>query len=413
MTRFRDSGTSWSELERHMEDLRHGDVDWRRGRAPLHVYYAGADVMEVAQRAFVLFMDANALAPAAFPSVAKMEREVIDATLDLLNASANAGGSLTSGGTESIILAMKAARDHRWAQQTVRGHLEVVLPRSAHPAFDKAAHLLGMKAVRVPLTPEFRADTDQIAAAISDQTVMLVASAPSLPYGVMDPVDEIAAIAVERNLWLHVDACIGGFLAPFVKKLGYDVSAFDFGVRGVRSISADLHKYGYAAKGASVLLYSSGEFHEYQFSQISDWPKGIYRTPSICGTRSGGAIAAAWAVMNYLGRDGYLALARRVMSTRQRLFEGIRAIPGLALIGEPPLATFAFTSEDVDIFAVADEMAQTGWYISRLAEPHGIHQMVTLAHEAAADEYLDDLGRAVERVRNLSLRARDQPVVTY
>jgi glutamate/tyrosine decarboxylase-like PLP-dependent enzyme len=413
MTRFPESGTSWSELKSHMEEIRRADVDWRRGRAPLHVYYAGADVMDVGHRAFVMFMEANALAPGAFPSVAKMEREVIEATLELLNAPQNAVGSVTSGGTESILLAMKAARDHRCSQQTVRGRLEVILPRSAHPAFDKAAHFLGMKAVRVPLGSDFRADTEQIAAVINDQTVMLVASAPSLPYGVMDPVREIAAIAAERDLWLHVDACIGGFLAPFVRKLGYEVPDFDFRVPGVRSISADLHKYGYAAKGASALLYLSAAFHEYQFSEVSDWPKGMYRTPSMCGTRSGGAIAAAWAVMNYLGKEGYLSLAQRIMGTRRRLFAGIAAIPGLALIGAPPLATFAFTSEDVDIFAVADEMAQTGWYISRLAEPHGIHQMLSLAHEAPVDEYLDDLGRAVERVRKLSLRARDQPVVTY
>lgn len=413
MRRFPETGTHWSELKHHLEAIRHGDVDWRRGRAALHMYYAGDDVLDVAHQAFEMFIDANALAPRAFPSVARMEREVIEATLALLGASENAGGSLTSGGTESILLAMKAARDYTHAQRAVNGQLEVVMPRSAHPAFDKAAHFLGMKSVRVAVGPDFRADPERISAAINDRTAMLVASAPSLPYGLIDPIPEVAAIADERNLWLHVDACIGGFLAPFVKKLGYEIPEFDFRIRGVRSISADLHKYGYAAKGASALLYCDEEFHRFQFSEMSDWPKGTYRTPSMSGTRSGGAIAAAWAVMNYLGEDGYISLARRVMRTRQRLFVGIRTTPGLALIGEPHLATFAYTSHDVDILAVADELEHGGWYISRLAEPRGIHQMISLAHETVVDEYVGDLNRAVERVERLSLRAHDQRVVTY
>jgi glutamate/tyrosine decarboxylase-like PLP-dependent enzyme len=270
-----------------------------------------------------------------------------------------------------------------------------------------------MKSIRVPLGPDLLVDLERLSAAVNERTVMIVASAPSLPYGLFDPIPQIASIAVEKDLWFHVDACIGGFIAPFVKALGYPVPDFDFRITGVRSISADLHKYGYAPKGASVLLYLNEELLAHQFWEMSDWPKGAYKTASLLGTRSGGPIAAAWAVLNYLGKEGYVSLAGRLMNTRQCLFAGIRDIPGLTLVGEPPLATFAFTSQDFDIFAVAEELVKMGWYISRLAEPHGIHQMISLAHETSSKEYLHDLRSAVECVKKMSLRARDQSVLTY
>jgi glutamate/tyrosine decarboxylase-like PLP-dependent enzyme len=396
-----------------MDEMRREDVDWRHGRAPLHVYYAGDDVLEIANKAFLMFIEANALAREAFPSIAVMEREVIDATLGLLNAPKNAAGSFTSGGTESILLALKAARDWSVQNRNIDGWPEIVMPRTAHPAFDKGAHFLGIKPVRVAMGADYRADAALMAAAINDRTIMLVASAPSFPYGLVDEVYKIAETAIERNVWLHVDACIGGFLAPFVHKLGYSVPDFDFRIPGVRSISADLHKYGYAAKGASTILYASVEFYEYQLTEFANWPKGKYQTPSLSGTRSGGAIASAWAVLNYLGERGYLSIALRVMQTRQKLIDGIRAMPELTIVGEPHLATFSFTSETIDIFAVANELAQMGWYISRISDPHGIHQMVNLAHEPIVQEYLDDLERAVKRVRKLSLRAENQDVVAY
>jgi sphinganine-1-phosphate aldolase len=411
---FPKSGASWDELKRRMLDMSRHDVDWRGGRAALHVYYAGDDVLAVARDAYAMFMSENALAPAAFPSIATMERDIAGAALDLLHAPDGAVGYVTSGGTESILLAMKAARD--WSRNG-RGSNgsppEVVLPRSAHPAFDKAAQYLGIKPVRVPTAANYRADSVLMAAAITENTIMLVASAPALPYGLMDPVADIAHVALEHDVWLHVDACVGGFIAPFAKKLGYSMPVFDFGVRGVRSISADLHKYGYAAKGASVVLYADADFAKYQSTEFVDWPKGKYYTPTLAGTRSGGVIAAAWAVLHYLGEDGYLALTSRVMRTWRRYVEGIRAIPELYVIGAPDLAIVSFGSNVVDIFAVSQVLSQRQWYVSRITEPKGIHQMVNPAHEAIVDEYLDDVTAAIAQVRASAARVDCLEVTTY
>ena len=412
--RFPKTGTDWATLKDRMSGMRRGDVRWREGRAPLHVYYAGHDVLEVVEQAHRMFMWENALSPAAFPSLAKMEDEVVQYALDLFGGGPDSAGSITTGGTESIILAMKAARD-RSAKHGLfgPGQPEVLMPRTAHPIFDKAAHLLGLRPVRIPVNGKLQADVGAMAASITERTALLVVSAPSLPYGVIDPVESIGRLALEHNIWLHVDACIGGYLAPFVKRLGYPVPGFDFSVPGVRSISADLHKYGFAAKGASTILYSDAESHSYQFTVFSDWPKGKYFTPTMLGSRSGGPIAAAWAVMNYLGEDGYLDLARRIMDTRRSYMEGILEIGEFEILGAPHLALFSFASRGIDIEAVGDEMERLGWYISRISEPKGIHQMLNLAHEPVVGSYLRDLEMSTDRVRRLSLTGRDVEVVTY
>jgi glutamate/tyrosine decarboxylase-like PLP-dependent enzyme len=411
---FPKSGASWDELKRRMRDMSRNDVDWRGGRAPLHVYYAGDDVLAVARDAYGMFISENALAPAAFPSVATMEREIVDAALDLLHAPSGAVGSMTSGGTESILLAMKAARD--WSRDSRRGGRstpEIVLPRSAHPAFDKAAQYLGIKPVRLPATANYRADSALMAAAINENTIMLAASAPALPYGSVDPIADIAQVALDHDVWLHVDACIGGFIAPFAGKLGYSVPPFDFAVPGVRSVSADLHKYGYTAKGASLILYADAKFATHQSTEFVDWPKGKYHTPTLAGTRSGGVIAAAWAVLHYLGEDGYLALTSRVMRTWRRYVEGIRAIPELYVIGAPDLAIVSFGSNVVDINAVSQHLSQKQWYVSRITEPKGIHQMVNPAHEAIVDEYLHDVTAAIAQARSSAARIDCLEVTTY
>jgi sphinganine-1-phosphate aldolase len=411
---FPGTGQPWATLKGRLEAMRSDDVQWRRRGVPLHVYFAGEDVLKVASEAYTMFMSENALAPSAFPSLARMERDIIDAAVELFHGPAGATGTFTAGGTESIILAAKAARD--WARVSrlkdgERG--EILLPISAHPAFDKAAQLLDLDAVRVQIGPDFRANASALEAAITNRTILMVASAPSLPFGLIDPVEEIAELALRHGIWCHVDACIGGYIAPFAAKLGYPVPRFDFSVPGVRSISADLHKFGYTAKGASTLMVRNRADAAFQAFEFSDWPKGKYFTPTLLGTRSGGALAAAWAVIHYLGEDGYLKLTARVMELRDRYVDGITAIPGLRLFAQPHLSVISYGSDVVDITAVGDQLVERGWYVSRLAEPPGLHQTVNLVQEATVEEYLADLEACVEQARTLSLVGRNAEVLTY
>jgi len=414
---FPASRTPWHSLKQQMLEMRRDDVEWRRGRSALHVYYAGDSVLDVGRDAYSMFISENALAPAAFPSLERMERAIIDAALALFHAPSEAGGNLTSGGTESIILAVKAARDWRLARRpgADAASLEILLPRSAHPAFDKAAHFLNVKVVRVPVEKGGRADLQALKAAITDRSIMIVGSVPSLPFGVVDPIGDLAKLAIDHGLWCHVDACIGGFLAPFAKQLGHAIPDFDFAIPGVRSISADIHKYGYAPKGASTILYASREDLRYQATEFSDWPKGRYFTPTMLGTRPGGAVAAAWAVMHHLGSEGYLDLTAGVMKIWRAYLSGIAAIAELEVVGSPDLAVVPFTSRSaqVDIFAVAEALARRGWYTSRISEPPGIHQMVNVAHEPIVGEYLDHLTDVVNEVRTRLSKADRREVVTY
>ena len=395
-----ETGQDWATLKAAMEEMRQGDVDWQSGRAAVYVFYAGDDVLEVARQAYGMFMSENGLGMArAFPSLRQMEDDLIGMALELLRGGEEAVGNLTSGGTESIFMAVKTARDWARAQRPDVAQPEIVLPYSAHPAFDKAAHYLNLRIRRIPVRDDFRADPHAMAAAISDQTIMLVGSAPCFPYGVIDPIADLSAVAQERDLWLHVDACVGGFLAPFVRQLGYPLPEFDFQLPGVWSMSADLHKYGFAAKGASTVLYRSADLRQYQPFACDAWPNGAMVTPTFAGTRPGGAIAAAWAVMHYLGRQGYRDKADVIMRTRQAMAAGLADIEGLQVWGQPDLGILAYGSGQVDIFTVADELRQAGWFIVQTQRPKGIHMMLTPAHAPIVDDYLRDVRAAVDAVR--------------
>jgi glutamate/tyrosine decarboxylase-like PLP-dependent enzyme len=328
--------------------------------------------------------------------------------LDLLHAPPEATATFTSGGTESILLAIKTARD--WARAT-KGITEpnMVLPRTAHPAFDRAAEYFGVRAIRVPTTRnDFRADVAAMAERIDRDTILLLGSAPNYPFGVFDPIREIAALAEERGLWMHVDACVGGFLAPFVRRLGYDIPDFDFAIPGVTSISADLHKYGYAPKGASLMLLRDRALQQHQTFTFSGWERGTYASNTVQGTRAGGAVAAAWAVMNYLGQDGYTHWARVIMDTVETLTRGINAIPGLAVLEPHELCIFVYRSTDpaLDIGLVAEAMTRRDWFVGRQAEPPGIHLHLNPVHAETAELYLADLAASVAEVREAGARAR-------
>jgi glutamate/tyrosine decarboxylase-like PLP-dependent enzyme len=405
---FPERGTPRDELFAEMEAARAHDVDWKRGRLGLYVHYAGEDVLAVAKEASQRFFSENALGPKAFPSLKKFEDDVVDWTLDLLHAPQNATGVMTSGGTESLFLALATARDWARAARPSITKPEIVVPVSAHPAFDKAAHYLGLGVKRLPLRDDFRADVDAMAAAITSNTILVAGSAPAFPHGVIDPIPRIAALARERGLWCHVDACVGGFLAPFVKRAGYAVSDFDFAIEGVTSISADLHKYGFTAKGASLLLLADGAMRKYLEFDFDNWPRGRYKSSTFRGTRPGGAIASAWAVMRYLGLEGYTRIARTTMEGRDRLIAGLEALDGFHVVGEPELSVMGYGATGIDIDALAQELGERGWFVSGMASPPGIHMgMLSPAHAAVVDEYLADLRAAFAAVRS---RADQAPV---
>lgn len=405
-------GQPWNELQVAMSDLRGGDPDWRYG-PPLNVYYAGEDVLDVARRAYAMFICEDAQAPAAFPSLRKMQDEIIEISLSMLGGGGDAVGTMTGGGTESILLAVRSAHRAFRARHPGVRRPHLLLPSSAHPAYDKAADLMGLDVLRVSIGGDYRACVDVLAQCISPETMMVVASAPSLPFGTIDPVEDIARLAREHDVWLHVDACIGGFLAPHVAQLMPGLPRFDLSIAGVRSLSADLHTFGYAAKGASVLLYADAEDQEYQHFEYFDWPKGVYRTDSLTGTRPGGAVAAAWAVLHYLGESGYRALAQRVMHIRDRYIEGIERIPGLHLLGAPHLSVIAFGSDEYDIHVIGDAMQARGWHIGRLSNPAALHMTVTPGHDQSVDAYLGDLERTVHQRERGALRSPSRTVVAY
>ncbi|HET8726762.1 MAG TPA: aspartate aminotransferase family protein [Alphaproteobacteria bacterium] len=394
-------GSPWSEIKSALLDAKREDYSWRRGRVPLYVYYRDQELFQVASEAYTLFFAENALGRRAFPSLSRLEADVVGMALKLFQAGAEAGGSFTSGGTESIFQAVKTARDWARARRPDIDCPTIIVPRTAHPAFNKAGHFLGVTVIRVPVRDDYRADIAAMRAAVTPDTIMLVGSAPSYPHGVFDPLKELSRLAVERGLWLHIDACLGGFLAPFAARAGYPVPEFDFALPGVTSLSADLHKYGYTAKGASVVLFRDAGLQEHQRFEFRDWPRGLYGTDTFLGTRPGGPIASAWAVMNYLGEQGYIQIAQTIMDTKARLIEGLRSIDGLEIVEPTDLCILLYRSRDleVDINAVADGMGELGWFVGRSMEPPAVHLALNTVHAPIVDEYIDDLSRVVRQVR--------------
>jgi len=378
---------------------RESDANWRGGRTFSLVYWAGDDVLRLLHDAFFEYFSENALNPMAFPSLRRFETEVCAMAGSLLGHE-GAAGAMTSGGTESILMAVKTARD--WAREKMP-HVkepEMVLPLSVHPAFEKAAHYFGVRPVHAPLESNFRVSVDGMRAAITENTILLVGSAPSYPQGVVDPIEDIAKLAAERNLLCHVDACVGGFMLPFARKLGRPIPPFDFSVPGVTSMSADLHKYGWAAKGASVVLYRTRELRRHQYVVYTDWPGGLYGSPSAPGTRPGGPIAAAWAVMNYLGEEGYLRLAKTTLDTTDAVLAAIREMPEIRVLGEPAMSVFSFGSDALDVYAIGDVMQERGWNLDRQQRPASLHMTITPAHERLVGDIARDLRASIERVKS-------------
>ncbi len=316
-----------------------------------------------------------------------------------LMCDSSACGNLTSGGTESILLAVYSAREYALKHKPGLVNPEILVPTTVHPAFDKAAHYFGLKIKHIPVGPDYRADVAATAAAVNDQTILIVGSAPQYPHGVVDPIRELSSIALSRGILFHTDACVGGMILPFFRKLGRPIPEFSFELPGVTSMSIDLHKYGYAAKGASVVLYRNRAQRRSQFFVQTTWSGGIYGSPGILGTRPGGSIAAAWAVLKHLGEEGYLGLARSVLHSTDYIRDGITSIPGLKILGQPHASVIAIASDEMDVYQVGDELAIRGWHLDKQQDPPSLHLTISYAHEASREQFLTDLRECTEKVR--------------
>jgi glutamate/tyrosine decarboxylase-like PLP-dependent enzyme len=378
---------------------------WREGYASGAVYHGDPEHVAFLSGIYTLQSQSNPLHPDLWPSATKFEAEIVAMTASMFGAGhapadAPVVGTVSSGGTESILLAMKAYRDLARERRGIAAP-EIVAPVTAHAAFDKAARFFDMPLVRVPVDGEFRADPGALAAAMTDRTAVLVGSAPTFPHGVIDPIPHIAALAAERGVGCHVDACLGGFILPWAERLGYPVPVFDFRLPGVTSMSADTHKYGYAPKGSSVVLYRGRELRQFQYYTVTDWPGGLYLSPTLAGSRPGGLSAACWAAMISIGRRGYTEAARRILETGARIRDGIAAIPGLRVLGDPLWVT-AFAADDgLDVYQVMENMSRRGWSLNGLQRPAAIHIAVTLRHTqpGVAGRFLADLSESVQEVR--------------
>jgi sphinganine-1-phosphate aldolase len=378
---------------------------WRDGYASGAVYHGDPRHVAFLSRVYAAQSQSNPLHPDLWPSATKFEAEIVAMTAAMLGAGhatpdAPVTGTVSSGGTESILLAMKAYRD--FARET-RGIAapEIVAPVTAHAAFDKAARFFDMPLVRTRVDDRFRADVDALAAAVTDRTAVVVGSAPGFPHGVIDPIPEIAALAADRGIGCHVDACLGGFILPWAQRLGYPVPPFDFRLPGVTSMSADTHKYGYAAKGSSVVLYRGKELRRHQYYTVTDWPGGLYLSPTFAGSRPGALSATCWAAMISIGETGYTEAARRILETGARIRDGIAAIAGLRVLGDPLWVT-AFAADDgIDVYQVLENMGHRGWSLNGLQRPPAVHIAVTLRHTlpGVADRFLADLAASVAEVR--------------
>ncbi|XP_064597644.1 uncharacterized protein LOC135464085 [Liolophura sinensis] len=361
------------------------------------------------------FLHENALNPMIYPSLRRFETEVVSMAAAMLNGNENATGFLTSGGTESVLMAVKTYRDRA---RKLFPHIKepnIVAPITIHPVMEKAAHYFGLKVYHAPVGPDFRVDVQAMEKLITPNTILLASSAPQFCHGIVDPIDKVSELAVRRGLPLHIDACFGGFMLPWVEKLGYSVPDWDFRVPGVTSISADIHKYGYVVKGASVVMYRNEELRKHQIFTYAEWPGGLYGSPSMAGTRPGGNIAASWAAMRALGEEGYMSKAKELMEATIKLKDGIRKIPALEIIGEPCMTCFAAQSTDpeVDILAVSDVMETKGYKMEKQQKPSSLHFSILPHHVPFVEPLLQDLAKSCDEVKANKTLAKKGSAAMY
>ncbi|KAK7091633.1 uncharacterized protein [Littorina saxatilis] len=418
-----EKGISHEELRKKLLAMKEKEIDHEKGQIFAYTYtlrddhynlqkdvfdmftekFGNSENHEEIVREFHLaFLHENALNPMIYPCLRQMETEVISMTASMLHGDENAVGFMTSGGTESILMAVKTFRDRAKKLYPHIKNPEIIAPRTQHPVMAKAAHYFGLTIKHVPVGPDYKADVKAMEKAIGPNTILMACSAPQFCHGIVDPIEELSTLALKHGIPLHVDACFGGFMLPWVEKLGYQVPKWDFRCPGVSSISADIHKYGYCVKGASAIMYRDSELRKYQIFTYAEWPGGLYGSPSMAGTRPGANIAAAWASMLALGEEGYMSKAKELMDITASLKEGVQKIDGLTVIGEPHMTCFALGSNDPDvhILAVADVMETKGWKMERNQKPDSLHCSILPHHKASSDQVLADLAESVNTVRN-------------
>ncbi|UCH15650.1 MAG: aspartate aminotransferase family protein [Bacteroidales bacterium] len=397
--KFPSSGTGSDNILSAIKKRKSKDIKWDSGKMFGFVYHPGDEISQFIEQVYNLYFYENALNPSLFPSIREFENEIVSMTASLLNAGDDFAGNITSGGTESIFLAIKTARDISRQNKPHIKNPEIIVPVTAHPAFNKAAHYLGIKVIPVLAGEDKRVDLDALKNAISSSTILIACSAPTFPHGVVDPVDKIAQLALEHNIFCHVDACLGGFMLPFIEKMDFPVPLYDFRIPGVTSISADAHKYGYAPKGVSIIIYRDSKIRKQQFFVHTDWPGGIFGTPCFQGTRSAASVVSFWALVHLLGMKGYLELAGKTMEAAKFIMKNINRIPGLKIISNPEMSVFAFTSDHNDIYLIADEMASRGWHLDRQQFPESLHMTITHSNTVQAEPFIKDLLKSVNKVR--------------
>lgn len=396
-------GMSKEQVLGKLEDLRQNDVKWRNGKLFGGAFHVSNEMEDVVGDAFRMYMWDNALDPRDIQSVLQMERDVMSIAAAHLGGDDNVVGSFTSGGTESVLLAVKTARD--WSRKH-KPHItepEIIIPITAHACFHKAAQYFGLKAVVVPVNTEtFAVEASVIEEAITPNTILLMGSAPSYAHGTIDPIEEIAALALKHDLLCHVDGCVGGWLLPFFREAGADVPAFDFSVPGVTSMSMDFHKYAYAAKGASIVLYRNPELRLNQIFTCSGWTGYTIVNPTIQSSKSGGPVAGAWAALNYMGHDGYLNVAKELLKTTQEAVAAINATDGLHIMGTPAMCLLAFGSDNLNLFQLSDSLKERGWSVqpqNRKGDvPESIHLTINPLNIPNMAPFMDDLQAAVKEV---------------
>ena len=398
------TGISEKDLFKSMENFMHSDIDWKSGKTFGAVYYPGVKYSKAISNAYIKYMHENAFDPQLFSSILTMENELVQQTASLFSSGQKLFGNLTSGGTESIFLSLLSARNWFNKQKPIKNP-EVIVSSSAHPAFLKAMNFLRIKPVIVPTKRDFNLNLNGFKEAINQNTILLVASAPAYPTGMIDPISELSNLALENKLLLHVDACIGGFLLSYLKKCNYNIPLFDFNLDGVSSLSVDLHKYAYAPKGSSVLLYRNDELRKQQFSVYPSWEGGIYGSTSFLGTKPGGIVAASWFALNHIGENGYIELTQKTMSATKVIYDYIQNSEHLSLIGNPIMSLIAFYCKKYDIYHIADELNNLGWYIGRLQNPRGIHLVVSQIHaDGAAEKFIADLQTVLKSLSSSKIK---------